>query len=162
MENSIVQQLIDFAKAEKEKADKVESDSVLALYHEGKSAAFSDIILKAELLLKKHPNSDALYAKGTVTRKEIEASIQAKKEAIKTIKTEIVELSKQSLLFSDEEQWFTEKLETVTYRENRKKVSVEKLIGRRHWNEDFRCENTGKVITIERSEVIRIDGQWEW
>lgn len=109
------------------------------------------------------PNStNAVLGEGPVTRKEIETMIQAKKEAIKTLNTEIIELNKQSLLLSDEKQWFTEKMETVTYRENRKKVSVEKLIGRIYWNEDFRDGDTGEVITIELSEVVRVNGQWEW
>jgi hypothetical protein len=98
----------------------------------------------------------------TITRKEIEALMQAKKEAINTLKREINDLYYQSLLLSDEDQWFIEKMETITYRENRKKVKVQKLIGRIHWNENFKDEDTGEVITIERSQPVRVDGKWDW
>ena len=50
------------------------------------------------------------------------------------------------------------------YREKKEKVkegrkSAEKLIGRIYWQEDFKDEDSSKVITIERSEICRIDGK---
>ncbi len=98
---------------------------------------------------------------GTGKRDELEALIQSKKDAIETLKEEIIELRKETILLSDEKQWFKEEMETITYRENRKKVSVDKLVGRRYWNEDFMDEDTKEVITIERCQVVRVDGIWE-
>lgn len=103
-----------------------------------------------------------LLCEGAVTRKEIEDLITAKKETIQQFKKEIIELNRQALLISDEEQWFTEEKEIVTECEGRKKRKVEKMVGRINWNEDFKDEDTGEVITIERSQVVKMDGDWLW
>lgn len=97
-----------------------------------------------------------------MNRKELEQAIVDKKEKILIFKKEIAELTKEGLLLSDEEQWFTEKIELVTIRDGRKKTKVKKLIGRVHWKEDFTDEATGEIITIERSQPVRIDGEWDY
>lgn len=94
------------------------------------------------------------------TRKQIEADIKAKRELIVKTNEEIRELLKESCLLSDEEQWFTEEMETFTKRVNRKKVTEEKLVGRIHWNQNFKDEDTGSVITIKRSQAVRVNGEW--
>lgn len=59
MNNGIIQQLIDFAKVGQEKADKdAETKNINGLYYLGKASAFSDIILKSELLLSSELNND--------------------------------------------------------------------------------------------------------
>lgn len=56
----ILQQLIDFAKVGQEKADNdAETKNINGLYYLGKGSAFSDIILKAELLLSQQANRDS-------------------------------------------------------------------------------------------------------
>jgi len=105
---------------------------------------------------------NGMLGEGTVTRKQIEALIASKKQTIQQFKTDIIQLERQALLMSDEEQWFTEENEMVTEKDGRKKNRVERLIGRVHWNENFKDESTGEVITIERSQVVRVDGNWYW
>lgn len=94
------------------------------------------------------------------TRRKIEAAINKKKEAIKSLKNEIVELGHEWYLLSDREQQFVEQMETITRRENRKKVTEEKLIGKVTWKEDFIDEDTGKTFSIERCQIVRINGEW--
>lgn len=90
-------------------------------------------------------------------REKLTAKITAKEKQITLIHKEIVELRKQALLLSDKVQWFTEEKET----HGRGKNKQEMLIGRIHWKEDFKDEDTGKVITIERSMAVRVDGEWQ-
>ena len=73
-----------------------------------------------------------------------------------------MELRRADMLLSDEYQQFTESIE------RHKKVAYQrtpheydgKLIGRVHWVENIVDEDTKKVITIERSQVVRVDGKW--
>jgi aspartyl/asparaginyl-tRNA synthetase len=95
-----------------------------------------------------------------MTRKEIAELVEVKQSLIRQLRDEIIQLNIESVLLSDDEQWFTEKMETVTYRENRKKVKKEQMVGRINWKEDFKDEDTDEVITIERSQVVRVDGEW--
>lgn len=95
-------------------------------------------------------------------RKAIMARISNNVEKIKKLKKENLELSRKAVLISDKNQWFVEKMETVTYRENRKKIKVEQLIGRIHWLEEFEDDDTKEKIIIERREVVRVDGKWDW
>ena len=97
-----------------------------------------------------------------MTRKEINTQIEANSARIDELKNKNLELRRQSYLLSDNEQWFTEQLEVVTERINGKKVKRERLVGRIHWNEDFKDDDTGDVVTIERSRPVRIDGNWNW
>jgi len=93
-------------------------------------------------------------------RELIKSKIEVKKESIKTLENEILELTKEYLLISDDKQWFTEKLETQTKRVNRKKVTEEKLIGRIHWIQNLVDGDTDEVFPLERSKVVRVDGEW--
>ena len=116
----------------------------------------------ADLLPSASLVQNGMLGEGTVTRKQIEALIASKKQTIQQFKTDIIQLERQALLMSDEEQWFTEENEMVTEKDGRKKNRVERLIGRVHWNENFKDESTGEVITIERSQIVRVDGNWYW
>lgn len=107
-------------------------------------------------------SSNAMLAEGTGKRRQLEAEIVSKKETIKQYKSEIIELERELLLLSDSEQWYSEGMTTVVEKDGRKKNKVERLIGRVHWNENFKDESTGEVITIERSQVVRVDGKWDW
>ncbi len=89
-------------------------------------------------------------------RQRIDSNIAACEEKINSLNIKIIELNKQSLLLSDDEQWFKEKTETI----GRGKTKREALIGSIHWKEDFKDDDTGKVITIERQQVVRVDGEW--
>lgn len=52
-------------------------------------------------------------------------------------------------------QDYREKLEPV--KEGRK--TVQKLIGRTYWQEEFKDEDGGQSVFIERSQICTIDGQ---
>lgn len=96
-----------------------------------------------------------------LSREQIREQYNANLEKIEALKTANIKLVRQSLLLSDNEQWFTEKTEPVVYWEGRKKIKTEKLIGRIHWNEDFKDEDTDEVITVNRSRIVRVDGEWQ-
>jgi len=97
-----------------------------------------------------------------MTRQEIEAKRQENLQKIKAIKEENIELAKQAILLCDETQRFEEKIESHPKAKYQRKPHWldGKLVGRIFWNEDFKDEDTGKVITIERQQVVRIDGEW--
>jgi len=86
--------------------------------------------------------------------------VEAKLEKIKQIKTEIIELNREAVLLSDKKQQFTEKEEEVLICGRPKKYET-KLIGRIHWKDDFVDEDTGDVITIDRTQIVRINGEWQ-
>lgn len=96
------------------------------------------------------------------TRAEIQAEYDANVQKIKELKQRNIELDRESMLLSDDEQWFTEKIEPVVYWEGRKKIKTEKLIGRIHWQQGFKDEDTDEVIMVSRSEVVRVDGEWDY
>jgi len=96
-----------------------------------------------------------------MTRQDILNSIKIKQEQRKALDKEILELVQQNLLFSDDKQWFTEELQEVKRKEGRKTIKENKLIGRVHWIEMLKDESTGKSFDLERSQVVRIDGEWK-
>lgn len=96
-----------------------------------------------------------------LTRAEIKALVSHKQNTIAALKQEITELWRLWYMTSDDQQWFEEKMETHKVKEGRKTVEKQLLIGRIHWKEDFRDEDTGEVITIARSRVVRVDGEWQ-
>lgn len=89
-------------------------------------------------------------------REKLKAKIRAIGKKIILLENEVQELWYENLLLCDKQQWFTEKKET----HGRGKKKREILVGRIHWKEDFKDQDTDKVITIERSQVIRQDGKW--
>lgn len=94
------------------------------------------------------------------SRADINQEIAEKWELIAQIKTEIVALKKEELLLCDEYQRFEEKEEEVTI-SRRPKKTEKRLIGRIHWKEEFKDEDTDKGIWIERSQIVRINGVWQ-
>ena len=93
-------------------------------------------------------------------REQLEMEIAAKKEQITKLKTEIIELRKETILLCDDKQWFTEEEEEHIIKK-RPKIIEKFLVGKRHWKEDFKDEDTGEVVTIERCEVVRVNGEWK-
>lgn len=92
-------------------------------------------------------------------RQKLEAKIEAKKAQIQKLKEEIIELRKETFLLSDKQQRFEEKEEThIVSRRPKKEETF--LIGRIYWKEYFRDEDTGNVITIERNQIVRKNGEW--
>jgi len=35
-----------------------------------------------------------------------------------------------------------------------------KLVGRIYYNQEFKDEDTGEIITIKRTDVVRVNGEW--
>jgi hypothetical protein len=97
-----------------------------------------------------------------MTRSEIEQKQKENFDKIEGLKREIIELTKQAMLLSDEVQQFSEEIEShpkVKYQ--RKPHYLDgKLVGRIHWKELFQDEDTGNPIEIQRSQIVRINGEW--
>jgi len=94
---------------------------------------------------------------GNLSRNEIEAELIKKRKAIEYLQQEIIDLRRKAVLLSDETQWFTEKMETL----GRGKKKRETLVGRIHWNEGFKDEDSGEIITVQRTRIVRFDGEWQ-
>lgn len=95
------------------------------------------------------------------TRKDIRAEISAKIELIEQLEAEKKELILEELQFSDEERWYTEEEETHEVSKKPKK-SETFMVGRINWKEELKDESTKESIFIERSRVVRINGEWQW
>ena len=95
------------------------------------------------------------------TRKDIRADISAKIELIEQLEAEKKELILEDLQCSDEERWYTEEEETHEVSKKPKK-SEKFMVGRINWKEEFKDEDTKESIFIERSRVVRINGEWQW
>lgn len=89
-----------------------------------------------------------------VVRKQ--GQIRILNNKIAAINQEILELRRKDALLSDEIQWYKETTETVGRGKNKK----QQLVGRIHWKEDFKDDDTGQITTIERCRAVRIDGEW--
>ena len=93
-------------------------------------------------------------------RDKLRELIESKENAINKLTKEIVELTKEDMLLCDKQQWYTEETREYVISKRPKKTE-HRLYGWIHWNEDFKDDDTGNVITIERSEVVRINGVWQ-
>jgi hypothetical protein len=94
-----------------------------------------------------------------MTRKELNDKIEANHEAIKKLRLENIELQKQEMLLSDDvQQYYEEEVEVVVKR--RPKIVEKQHRGIITWKEDFKDEDTGEVVTIQRHQVVRINGEW--
>ena len=93
------------------------------------------------------------------TRKQISEKVKKNVAKIEALKSENLELLRESYLLCDKKQNFTEVEEDVLICGRPKKYE-RKLIGRVHWVEDFVDEDTGSVFSINRSQIVRINGEW--
>lgn len=97
-----------------------------------------------------------------MTRNEIEQKKRDNFDKIESLKRENIELSRQSMLLSDEKQQFTEEIEShpkLKYMRDANKLDG-KLVGRIHFIDHFMDEDAGKEISVNRSQIVRIDGEW--
>ena len=92
-------------------------------------------------------------------RKTIKALVEKKEAKIKALDLEILELNREETLLSDKKQQFIEKEEEILICGRPKKYKT-MLMGRIHWKEDFIDEDSGDIITIERSMLVRKNGEW--
>lgn len=96
-------------------------------------------------------------------RERLEAKKLKNFDKIEELKRQNIELTKESLLLCDDKQWFTEKEEKHVVSKRPKKTETF-LIGRIHWMETFKDEDKpdgSGDIEIERSQVVRVNGEWQ-
>lgn len=92
-------------------------------------------------------------------RSTIVKLINKKEELIKSLENEIVNLNREGALLSDKKQQFTEENQDILICGRPKKYET-RLIGKIHWREGFTDQDTGEVVFIDRSQVVRVNGEW--
>ncbi len=97
-----------------------------------------------------------------MTRNEIEQKRKENLDKIEVLKLENIELAREAILLSDEVQRFTEEIESHPKNKYQRKANYldGKLVGRIHWKQFFKDEDTGNLVEVERSKIVRIDGEW--
>lgn len=85
----------------------------------------------------------------TQRREEINAHILS-------LRQESDKLCYEALMLCDETQQYTEQMKEI----GKGKKKTNKVIGTIHWREDFIDESNGEVLTIDRSQTVKIDGEW--
>lgn len=95
-------------------------------------------------------------SKQKITRAKIRANIKKANDKMKLLQDELLNLHRQDTLLCDNQQWYTEEERTL----GRGKNKTTHLMGIVHWNEDFIDEDTGDIVTIERSQYVMKDGEW--
>jgi cell division protein FtsB len=89
-------------------------------------------------------------------RERIRFQIRNNLEKIEQLKERNRELTKESYLLSDEEQWITQELikkPTKTYKIG---DSVYKI----NWCQDYKDGDTNKTISVNRFRVVKINDRW--
>ncbi len=89
-------------------------------------------------------------------RKVLRNSIALRKDKISKLENEIEELTKAELMISDKFCWIKEVTLTQGKGKSKQDVTFTVIV----WNEEFKDEDTGEVITIERFRAIKRDGIW--
>lgn len=78
------------------------------------------------------------------------------KIAIEQLQRGITLLERENCLICDDKQWYKESIETEPFSKRKETRNV----GRIYWNENFTDEDSGETITIERSRMVMINGEW--
>lgn len=89
-------------------------------------------------------------------RKQLVKKMEGIKDRVRDLRNQYVLLNRQLLMLCDEHCQYVVKKETFGRGKNKKTA----LIGRLHWKEDFKDEDTGEVMTIERSQPVTNNGEW--
>lgn len=89
-------------------------------------------------------------------RYQIVNKIHQNSEKITALRLANVELNRQNLLLSDKNQQYKESEETFGRGKSKETV----LVGRVHWRECFKDEDTDEKIWIDRSCVVRKNNEW--
>lgn len=96
----------------------------------------------------------------TRTRQQIREEIEHAKDQIQVLRERICELNKENALLCDDEQWFIEKEEEEVV-ERRPKTTVKALVGRVHYIQNFKDQDTGELVPVELNRIVRINGEWQ-
>ncbi len=92
-----------------------------------------------------------------MTKRElIHKKIKAINDKMDVLNAEKRVLIEEAYLLTDKVQQFTEKDEIWGRGKNKRSVRV----GRIHWKENFKDEDSGEILVLERSCVVRNDGEW--
>lgn len=94
------------------------------------------------------------------TRTKLLELIEENNKQIENLRQINLSLLRDSYLISDEQQWYDEKNEDTIKWYRRKKTVTTNLVGRIYWNEYFKDEDTGDEIKMERSRVVKFNGEW--
>lgn len=89
-------------------------------------------------------------------REELHAAFIVNDLKIEELKKENIDLTRESFLLCDDKQWYKEEMKDVKQGKNKS----QRLIGMVCWNENFKDEDTGAIVTIERSQAVKVDGEW--
>lgn len=97
-----------------------------------------------------------------MTRAEINRRIAANNNIIKDRQAANLALYRKSLTISDDKQWFKEEVESHPKQKYQRKPHWldGQLVGRIHWVEEFKDEDGGESVFIERNRIVRINGEW--
>ncbi len=95
----------------------------------------------------------------TNRRDSINEQIAAKKDVISKMKSEIIALEREAFLLCDEHQRFEENEEDIIISRRPRKVK-KALVGRIYWREKFKDEYTGRGVWINRTRIVRLNGEW--
>jgi len=93
-------------------------------------------------------------------RERLAEKIRLNNLKIKELENKNVLLQIETLKISDKYQKYSEKIEKIATRVNRKKVYEDVLIGKITWKEHFIDEDSGDVIEIERNQIVRRNDKW--
>lgn len=97
-----------------------------------------------------------------MNRKQIETKLVKNLKKITDLKNENIKLAHESYLLSDDKQQFTEEIEHIPCQKYVRKPHWldGKLVGKIHWKEYFKDDDSNELIEIKRSKIVRIDGEW--
>jgi len=90
-------------------------------------------------------------------RVELLKQIEANRQKQEDLAKEELELCKKYIQINDKNQWYTESERTVG-RGKSKRTFIE---GRFYWMQDFKDDDTGQVIKIERSRPVKENEEWD-
>lgn len=90
------------------------------------------------------------------TREKLLKKIEDNNAKIKKLHSDNIALKIQEHQICDDKQRYTEQVEV----RGRGKKKEDIIVGRIHWREDFKDEDTGETITIKRSQAVRIGDTW--
>lgn len=93
-------------------------------------------------------------------RKEIKSEISHVRKQIADLEKKEMILCKKYLTVSDTKTWYTEINRKIRDPKNGRKFKTI-LEGRVHWYQNFKDEDTRKIVKIERSCAIMQDGIWD-
>lgn len=91
-----------------------------------------------------------------MNQKQLKNRLAKNIEKINALRSENYELSKKIIMSFG----YSEQLEDVVVSKRPKKVE-QQLIGRVNFTQDFVDEDSGEVISVERTQIVSTNGVWD-